>query len=123
MHDKLRRAYSALPHWLKTKCRKGEALRSADSFMECYYRLLSRAKYAPMIEIAETSQWEIWMVLPGLDAPSEDLFRFECFTSRNEGEYGVVVERSDVITFQDLLGESGRSLELVWWTLKAGVPS
>ncbi|QDE69470.1 hypothetical protein BHS09_22180 [Myxococcus xanthus] len=91
--------------------------------MECYYRLLSRAKYAPMIEIAETSQWEIWMVLPGLDAPSEDLFRFECFTSRNEGEYGVVVERSDVITFQDLLGESGRSLELVWWTLKAGVPS
>ncbi|QDE82849.1 hypothetical protein [Myxococcus xanthus] len=57
--DKLLRVYEAIPDAAKTRFRKGETLRTFESFVECYDRLRARERNSPQILTAVHPEWEL----------------------------------------------------------------
>jgi len=117
LNDRLRSAYEALPEPLKTTYRKGEALKSVESFVECYSRLLNRAKNQPRIVIAGCPDWEMWLHYSGAGRPEGEPLYIEIATRRDEEGFGELVERDSLMGYIDLIGESKYPADKVWWVL------
>jgi hypothetical protein len=102
----LRRVYDALPELLKKQYHAGAALESFEAFCACYFDLLSEAKNAPRIKIAENGRSEMWMVLPTFERPREKVLCLEVISRHALRKYGDLVVRDSFMGYRDILGLS-----------------
>jgi len=117
LNAQLRRVYDALPQPAKTTYRKGEALKSFESFVECFNRLLNRAKNRPRIMIAGCSDWEMWLRYSGAGHPEGGPLHLEIVSRRDEEEFGELVEQDCLMDYRDIIGETEYPADKVWWLL------
>lgn len=125
LKSKLRRVYDALPLPLRTTYRQGDALRSFDAFVECYNRLLDRARHHPRVLIAGCSSWELWLHYSSnwrpesKGWPKDELLYLEC-VSRSTVADGEFVERNNVMGYRDIVGETFHPIDQFWRSLFGG---
>ena len=114
LEAQLRCVYDALPPRAKTTYRKGQALKSFEQFVECFDRLLDRAKNHPRVMIAAGPNWELWLHYSAEGRPEGELLHLEFVSRWNEERIGEMIERNSLMGYRDIIGETDYPTATVW---------
>jgi hypothetical protein len=116
LEAQLRRVYDALPQPAKTTYRKGDALKSFESFVGCFDRLMDRSKNRPRIMIAGGAAWEMWLhySVEGEGRPKGEPLHIEIVSRHDEEDFGVLIERDSLMGYRDIIGETDYPVATVW---------